>query len=381
MIDKLYENIFFISLFLYLLFAIFLFTQKKGNRLSNKIFAGFCLLEVLIIISDLVYTFRDAVYEIFPSYLEVILESSYFLIGPFLFFYTRSLTKKNFRFKGAHLFHLIPFFVDLIFRHYRFFSQADITDIIIRQGYSLYRPELIVRFVLADIHVIVCVAASLIVLNRYRSDLKDTFSSIERVKLSWLYLVLIGFSAVRFFHLSKLTFSFLSDILRDIFGLGMHLGTLVFAAVVVIKGLKQPDIFSDADVRRKGQKYQKTALPQEKMEEYLKKLTNFMKTEKPYLNPSLNIDELASRLSIPSHHISQILNRRLNQNFYHFVNKYRIEESKRIFMDKANHMNVLEVLYETGFNSKSTFNRIFKKHTGMTPTQYINSHPEKSHKK
>lgn len=381
MIDKLYENIFFISMFLYLLFAIFLFTQKKGNRLGNKIFAGFCLLEVLIIISDLVYTFRDVVYEIFPSYLEVIFESSYFLIGPFLFFYTRSLTKKNFRFKGTHLFHLIPFFIDLIFRHYRFFSQANITDIIIRQGYSLYRPELIARFVLADIHVIIYVAASLIILSKYRAELKNTFSSIERVKLSWLYLVLIGFSAVRFFHLSKLTLSFLSDILRDIFGLGMHLGTLVLAAIVVIKGLKQPDIFSDADERRTGQKYQKTALQQEKMEEYLEKLTNYMETERPYLNPSLNINELANRLSIPSHHISQILSRRLNQNFYHFVNKYRIEECKRIFLDKANHRNVLEVLYETGFNSKSTFNRIFKKHTGMTPTQYINSHLPKSHKK
>lgn len=381
MIAKLYENIFFISLFLYFLFAIFLFTQKKGNRLGNKIFAGFCLLEALIIISDLVYTFRTLVYEVFPPYLEIILESSLFLVGPFLFFYTRSLTKKNFLFKQIHLFHLIPFFIDLIFRHYRFFSQANITDIIIRQGYYLYRPELIARFVLADIHVIVYVAASLIVLNRYRSDLKDTFSSIERVKLSWLYLVLIGFSAVRLFHLSKLTLAFLSDILRDIFGLGMHLGTLVLAAVVVIKGLRQPDIFSDTDERRAKQKYQKTALPPEKLEEYTKELIRYMETEKPYLNPSLNINELANRVSIPSHYISQILNRRLNQNFYHFVNKYRIEESKRIFMDKANQMNVLEVLYETGFNSKSTFNRIFKKHTGMTPTQYINSHPKKSHKK
>jgi len=376
MIDKLYENIFFISTFLYLLFAFFLFTHKKGNRLSNKIFAGFCLLEALLIIYDLCYIFRHSVYKVLPPYIEVMIESAFFLSGPFLFFYTRSITKKNFIFKRIHLFHLIPFFIDMAFRNYRFFTHPNIADIMIKHGYFINYSELKARYIMTDIHVIIYITASLIILYRYRSELKDIFSSIERIKLSWLYLVLFGFLAVRFFHLSKLTLAFLSEIWRELFGFSTHLGALLLATIAVFRGLRQPEIFSGIDERLIKQKYAKTSLSQEKMEQCLKKLTQYMETEKPYLSPSLNINELANRLSIPSHYISQILSRRLNQNFYHFVNKYRIKECKRIFADKTNQRNVLEVLYETGFNSKSTFNRIFKKYTGMTPTQFINSQKE-----
>jgi len=264
----------------------------------------------------------------------------------------------------------------MAFRNYRFFTHPNIADIMIKHGYFINYSELKARYIMTDIHVIIYITASLIILYRYRSELKDIFSSIERIKLSWLYLVLFGFLAVRFFHLSKLTLAFLSEIWRELFGFSTHLGALLLATIAVFRGLRQPEIFSGIDERLIKQKYAKTSLSQEKMEQCLKKLTQYMETEKPYLSPSLNINELANRLSIPSHYISQILSRRLNQNFYHFVNKYRIKECKRIFADKTNQRNVLEVLYETGFNSKSTFNRIFKKYTGMTPTQFINSQKE-----
>jgi AraC-like DNA-binding protein len=375
MIDRLYEIIFFISTFLYLLFVVFLFTHKKGNRLSNQIFAGFCLLEALLIISDLGHIFRHVVYKVLPPYIEVILESVFFLMGPFLYFYTRSMSRKDFIFKKIHLWHLIPFFLDVTFRNYRFFSQSNIRDILIERGYFISYPELKARFILADIHVIFYIVASLLILYKYRSELKELFSSIEKIKLSWLSMVLFGFFAVRLFHLSKLTLSFLGEIWINIFGLAMHLGALLLATVVVFRGLRQPEIFSGIDAKSIKQKYAKTALSQEKMEQYLQKLTQYMEAEKPYLNPSLNINELASKLSVPAHYISQILNRCLNQNFYHFVNKYRIEESKRVLIATVNQKKtVLEILYETGFNSKSTFNSIFKQYTGMTPTQFINAH-------
>ena len=378
MIDKLYEIIFFIAAFLYLLFSFFLFTHKKGNRVSNKIFAGFCLSKAFFIIHDLFSIFRQSVYKVFPIYMDVIFESTFFLIGPFLYFYTRSMTSKNFVFKRIHLLNLIPFFIDVTFRNYRFFSHPNIADIMREEGYFISYSELRWRYITMDIHVIIYVIAALIVLYRYRSKLKEIFSSIEKMKLSWLYLVLFGFLLVHLFHLSKLTLAYSNEIWREIFGLSMHIGSMLLATIIVFKGLKQPEIFSGFDEKTIRQKYAKIALSQEKMEHYSKKLTQYMETEKPFLNPSLNVNELAYKLSIPSHYISQILSRRLNQNFYHFVNKYRIEESKRILADKANNKKtVLEVLYEVGFNSKSTFNAIFKQYTGVTPTQFINSQKKK----
>lgn len=378
MIDKLYEIIFFIAAFLYLLFSFFLFTHKKGNRMSNKIFAGFCLSKAFFIIHDLFSIFRQSVYKVFPIYMDVIFESTFFLIGPFLYFYTRSMTSKNFVFKRIHLLHLIPFVIDVTFRNYRFFSHPNIADIMREEGYFISYSELRWRYITMDIHVIIYIIAALIILLRYRSELKKIFSSIEKVKLSWLYLVLFGFLPVQIFHLSKLTLAYLNEIWREIFGLSTHIGSLLLATIVVVKGLRQPEIFSSIDEKKTKQKYAKTALSKETMEQYLKKLTQYMETEKPYLNPSLNVNELAYKLSIPSHYISQILSRRLGQNFYHFVNKYRIEESKRVLADKANNKKtVLEVLYEVGFNSKSTFNTIFKQYTGLTPTQFINSQKKK----
>ena len=102
-------------------------------------------------------------------------------------------------------------------------------------------------------------------------------------------------------------------------------------------------------------------------------LIRYMKSQKPYLEPSLNLDKLAEKVSIPPHHLSQILNTCLNHNFFDFINSYRIKESERLLSEQDSYRKtILEILYETGFNSKSVFNTEFKKHTGMTPTQFKN---------
>ena len=75
--------------------------------------------------------------------------------------------------------------------------------------------------------------------------------------------------------------------------------------------------------------------------------------------------------TISPYHISQVFNDCFNKNFYDFINLYRIEESKKLLRNpKNNEKTILEILYEAGFNSKSTFNALFKKHTGVTPTEY-----------
>jgi AraC-like DNA-binding protein len=106
---------------------------------------------------------------------------------------------------------------------------------------------------------------------------------------------------------------------------------------------------------------------------YVTELINYMETSQPYLEPSLKINELAQSLSIPSKSLSQSINQQLGKNFYDFVNSYRIEEAKKkIVKANGNGRTILEILYDSGFNSKAAFNRAFKKHTGITPTEYKN---------
>ena len=89
------------------------------------------------------------------------------------------------------------------------------------------------------------------------------------------------------------------------------------------------------------------------------------------MNEKLTVSELAQKLNISRHHLTQIINEKLNKNFYTFINEFRIEEVKIMFLDKKKeHYTILAVAYECGFNSKSTFNTLFKKYTGLTPSEY-----------
>jgi AraC-like DNA-binding protein len=96
-----------------------------------------------------------------------------------------------------------------------------------------------------------------------------------------------------------------------------------------------------------------------------------MEREKPFLNPGLTLSDISEKTSIPVRSLSEVINNSLNKNFYDFINSYRIKESQRLLEDSAvNRKTVLEILYEVGFNTKSSFNEAFKRHAGLTPTQY-----------
>ena len=95
-----------------------------------------------------------------------------------------------------------------------------------------------------------------------------------------------------------------------------------------------------------------------------------MNQEKLYLNPSLTLAEIALKLDIHPIYVSQIINETFNQNFREFLNTYRIEESKRLLVQETQNLNILGIALDAGFNSKSAFNRAFKKHTGTTPKEF-----------
>jgi AraC-like DNA-binding protein/streptogramin lyase len=122
---------------------------------------------------------------------------------------------------------------------------------------------------------------------------------------------------------------------------------------------------------KERRKYEKVRLPAEEAEKYLKKLLHFMETEKPYLDPAISARRLAESLMIPHHYLSQVINAKLKQNFYDFINYHRVEEARRILTDsKQNHLTIHEIALKVGFNSKSVFNRAFLKHAHMTPSDF-----------
>ena len=97
-----------------------------------------------------------------------------------------------------------------------------------------------------------------------------------------------------------------------------------------------------------------------------------MQEHKPYLNNELTLPMLAEQLEISTNNLSQILNEGFGENFYKFINRYRIEESQRLLQDPAlAHFNILGIAFEAGFNSKATFNKTFKEIVGISPSTFV----------
>jgi AraC-like DNA-binding protein len=112
------------------------------------------------------------------------------------------------------------------------------------------------------------------------------------------------------------------------------------------------------------------------------KLKEYMNLKKPHMNPDLCLKDLAEQLNVYPHYVTQILNTLFNQNFYDFVNTYRVNEAKKLLkegVDKSNKVPVITIAYDCGFNSKSSFNRIFKQKIGITPSEYREKNAKNSH--
>ena len=156
--------------------------------------------------------------------------------------------------------------------------------------------------------------------------------------------------------------------------------------IIGYKGLKQPLIFSQKDSIefqnqqeqltpvRNTEKYIKSKLPAEKAEEHLNSLLHIMETKKLYTNENLKLRDIADELSVSTHHLSQVINEKLDQNFFDFINSYRVEAARKMLIDKKyEHLTILGIAFEVGFNSKSSFYNTFKKYFNVSPTQYKSS--------
>jgi len=359
------------------LLSLFLLGYKRGRVLSYRILAAIVFCHALFIANFILYHLRDYVFSTFPHAYHVG-TSFLFAYAPLIYFYTRSLSDQRFVFDKRAALHFIPFVLFFVYMLFRFHLQSTaIKRELLFAEADLTRLEMIIIDFLVHGQVFAYLYASLRRLHDYRSEIKEVYSSIHRINLSWLQVVLIGIGLIWIVD-------FVNFILWKIFivrSMGELLTyislvfTYVFANVIVYRGLHHPDVFPGCRADMRMPKYSRSPMTKSERERYLKRLDRYMQQEKPYLVPSLTIDELAERVSIPGRLLSQVINESLNQNFFDFINGYRIEEIKRLLTDTVNnHRTILQLLFDAGFNSKSAFNRVFKKHTGMSPTEYRKSY-------
>ncbi len=302
------------------------------------------------------------------------------LHGPFLWLYIKSLMVREFRFKHIHLLHFVPFALFMILHYFAFLHLPGEEKTRIVHD-ELFRNDLLFKISVPSIGIstITYNIWALILLRMHRKNIKNQFSNIENIDLKWLRTLVIA--ALIVFSVNVVLFN-LNNLFYFAGYYDLSLIAYVFASFYVLFlgffGIRQGRIFVDtqAEVIRQTPEPDKQELlkPGEKRDfsDTIIRLTRVMEQEQPYFDPELTLSKLSGFLHIKPEALSEVLNSELNQNFFDYVNKYRIEEFKIRCLSKDNkHLSIMGIAYECGFNSKASFYRAFKKFEGIPPTAYI----------
>ena len=354
----------FVYFTLCLLLGFFLLSVKSKNRISNILFASFLFLTAI----DISAYFHNLFFKGFSNFVMAKSLLAY-LQMPILYFYVLSVCYSDFKLKPKHLFHCIPFVVGNLILVNRFYTKDASYIANLWKDFNGIWELVFIHF---SIHLqfIFYIVLIFIVLNKYKKIYYQNFSDTATKTYDWLFqFTLVSAIAHSFVIIKSIlkyvdgNFSFpIAQIVVSIIGLSIVIW-------LVFKALKYPELFKSVDSKIEVFSTDETKCSEDT--EHLVKLDNFMKKQKPYLNSSLTLRNLAQEIKINSRELSILINQNLNKHFFDFINEYRINEAKNILKNPSKkEYTILEVLYDVGFNSKSSFNTAFKKHTGATPSEY-----------
>ena len=362
-------------------FFIILLLQKKSKLLHDRILI-FWLLYLGVATGFYALTVN---FFAVSSLLSTGIISSFLLQGPFLYLYVSTLTSNKKHFNPKNLLHFTPF---VIFVLYLFiaslFSDYSHGITIDHLSDNAVEPPLFFIILL----LITALSGPVYFFLTYKIFLQSKESllnfSSQDVNLDWLGKLVSIFGVVW-------TLLIIIAVIHHIFNLftmdfcinGLFLSLSAFIILIGYFGFKQKDVFISYSIETKAEvsvepeiKYVATKMEGAELQQCCNKVQNFMESNRPYLDSELTLPKLAEDLNVTTHHLSQVINEVHGENFFNFINKYRVDEVKRKIQDpKYQNYTLLGIAFESGFNSKSAFNRVFKNITGTTPSTYRNSLP------
>jgi AraC-like DNA-binding protein len=369
------KYIFLIAAFDALFFA-FLTLQKK-KALHDKILI--CWLIYLGLYTGIYALFSNQLFKDFhllsASFISLLL-----LHGPFLYLYISALIDREVGFNRKNLLHFIPFLLFNLFIIVASFF-PEISERIRLDHFEsehtaplLFNLFLIITVLSGPLYFIL----SIRLFRKLDINIFNYFSYYENVNLNWLRNLVYIFGGIWTVLMAVATVHHVCHMFSWIFCThGLSLSLSAFIILMGYYGLKQKEIFiqypdRNAEIETEPKaKYAGIFLKEADAINYVDKIKQYMATEKPYLEANLSLPELASKLEIPSHHLSRVINEQFGVNFFDFINQYRIEEVKsKIDNPEFENYSLLGIAFDSGFNTKSAFNRVFKKMTGFTPSEY-----------
>jgi AraC-like DNA-binding protein len=362
------------------LYISLLIISKKQKSTDNYILAT---LMFLMFVAFGIY-FISEYFQL--KVLQVFIWNISMLIAPVFYLYAYALIQENFKLSRKWIWFLSPYLFSNLYLLYVFvfYTEKEINTLF-KEPNIFKEISLFNFFSILELFVVPAIMLLIFLkLRKHEVKVFSLFSNTENRDLKWLKFLAFGMIGIWMIINTSLLFSPENSEEYLIYGFGF---STVFIFYMGYYGIKQSVVFdipmiiiSPKENLLEGKKYGKSELKESEIIDYSERLIPYMETKKPYLDDDLNLYSLADGLNISTHKLSQLLNTNFNQSFYEFINLYRVEEFKRrIQNDHTNNLTILAIALESGFSSKSSFNRVFKSVTGLTPIQYSKTVKKESH--
>lgn len=348
-----------------------LFTLNRGNQEANRVLG---LLMILISVNLLYIIIQeDGIYQQLP-HLLLLNVPLLFLYGPLILLYVLYLTRPGFSLKPLHTIHLLPFIAAAVYFAVTFYLHPG--DEKISMFYARTQSITFEDYfwsLSAIVYNLIYLILSVFALKKHKNRIQQVFSNTEKINLRWLQFLLLGLIGL-FVLNSVFDILYLAGVAGETGLTVMAVAGTILIYVIGYRGLVQPEIFTFEEPAPRAGEETSSGLAAEQIERLSSRIEQLMHQEKPYLDPSLTIKDLADQADIPDYKLSAVINDHFDKNFFEFVNRYRIEEAKQRLKDPGyENFTILAIANDVGFNSKSSFNTAFKRFTQMTPSQFRNA--------
>lgn len=387
--------------------ALVLATQRR-NRTANRILAVAIVAFSVHLASSVYYAagLLDAAPHFFGLSYPLPL-----IYGPLIYLYAVAASDRARTLRWPDALHFLPF-ITVIAAALPIYSMSGAEKIALYGDLQQGNVPLLMKVVdpLKLVSGIAYATATILFLRKHAARVKESYSTIERVNLHWL--VQLAIAAAGIWGLAVAS-QLLQPIDVPLLARGDDVVALAIAILVYwigYKALRQPEIFDFAALDRRlttaeiGRphadiqpsppalvlessepapepasaastgRYERSGLTDREATALERALLHVMEAERPWQDSELTLADLAERLKTTPHKLSEVLNSQVGQTFYDFVNAYRVRDvQRRIADERSQHLKILTLAMDAGFASKSTFNHVFRKHTGHTPSAYRRS--------
>lgn len=349
-------------------FSVLIFSKPKRD-LADKLLGSWLIILSVQLLSPFLYLADFYAYFRFAG-AEV---SLYGLHPPLLYLYIRAMTGSFPKRRILLILIAITLLIEISLLSFFTIPAEERMGIIL--GQQTIKSSYYIFFIPVFLYFIVYFILSIRTLEKYKSDILQIYSYKENVDLLWLRKLLLFFYGLLIACLPLALLFYLNHISIAFGDYFYFAGLTLFIFLLGFWGYKQGKVFNYQHVfnDNKVQDVQSTEqnVKNRIINEKALELKELMDKNQPFLNPTLTIFELAKLSGIQPHQLSRLINREFKCSFFEYINRYRVDLCKEKLSSAGyDEYTLLAIALECGFNSKSSFNRIFKEQTGSTPGEY-----------